>query len=70
MELAGLEKALTNLTENKKMRVESLTTDRHASVKKYMRTQHKKIKHWFDVWHIEKGLYIFLTFVLTFRMLS
>ena len=35
--------------------VSHLITDRHASVKKYMREEQTDIQHWFDVWHCAKG---------------
>lgn len=32
-----------------------LVTDRHPSVKKYMREFHPDVQHLFDIWHIAKG---------------
>ena len=35
--------------------VESLITDRHSSISKYMREQLKKVTHYFDLWHLRKS---------------
>lgn len=53
MELEGLKRGLDSL--GAKISITSLTTDRHPSVKKYMREQRPEITHWFDVWHMAKG---------------
>jgi len=55
MELAGLKRGLKFLLEDKQMKIESLTTDRHISVKCYMGKDHPDIDHRFDVWHVAKG---------------
>ena len=55
MELSGLQRALTALKEDE-LQPTSLTTDRHIGVKKYMREEQPHIKHWFDVWHVAKGV--------------
>ena len=54
MELEGLTRGIAFL-KSQSLKIKSLTTDRHASVKKYMRTREKEIQHWFDVWHVAKG---------------
>ena len=54
MELVGLQKALRKV-DQKKIEIQSFTTDRHPSVKKYMREQRPLVAHWFDVWHVAKG---------------
>eukprot|EP00057_Strongylocentrotus_purpuratus_P012939 XP_011667413.1 PREDICTED: uncharacterized protein LOC105439756 [Strongylocentrotus purpuratus] len=55
MEKEGLVRGLTSLQE-KGVEIESLVTDRHASVAKWMRENQPDIKHQYDVWHIAKGL--------------
>lgn len=35
--------------------ISTLITDRHASIRKYMREQLKNIRHYFDLWHIKKS---------------
>jgi hypothetical protein len=55
MELEGLQRSLTFLLDDCKLLISHLVTDRHSSVKKYMREQQPDIIHWFDVWHVAKG---------------
>ena len=55
MELENLKKILRFLKE-KGIKIKSLTTDRHTSVKKYMRTFYGHIKHYIDIWHVDKGI--------------
>jgi len=47
MEDEGFERSLSFL--------ESLVTDRHTGVQKFMREQRKGIRHFFDPWHMGKG---------------
>jgi hypothetical protein len=54
MELEGLKRSMTFLRDH--VNVSSLVTDRHSMVKKYMRDEHPDKKHYFDVWHIAKGI--------------
>jgi hypothetical protein len=55
MELEGLQRSLAFLMEENELPVSHLITDRHSSVKKYMRERHTDITNWFDVWHVAKG---------------
>ncbi|XP_041367601.1 uncharacterized protein LOC121382155 isoform X2 [Gigantopelta aegis] len=55
MELEGLKRAIHYL-ESKGCVITELVTDRHVSVKKYMRDENKEKKHFFDVWHMAKGI--------------
>ncbi|VDI11931.1 Hypothetical predicted protein, partial [Mytilus galloprovincialis] len=36
--------------------VSTLVTDRHVMIKKFMKDNHPEINHYFDVWHIAKGI--------------
>ena len=54
MELEGLRRCLEHIT-TKGAEINSLVTDRHVQVKKYMREKQESIKHYFDVWHVAKG---------------
>ena len=56
MELEGLKRALRFLAEQGNLPA-VVVTDRHASIKKYMREQQPTIRHQFDVWHVAKGMY-------------
>ncbi|XP_071100693.1 uncharacterized protein [Haliotis cracherodii] len=55
MELEGLKRGLSFL-KKKGCSIEEVITNRHVSVKKYMREDHKDKKHYFDVWHVSKGV--------------
>ena len=55
MELEGLRRSLNFLIEDKNLMITDLVTDRHSSVKKYMREDRADINHLFDVWHVAKG---------------
>ena len=57
MELEGLKRALSNIEENN-VAYKILVTDRHGPVRKYMRTEKKAKKHYFDVFHVAKCEYI------------
>ena len=54
MELEGLQRSLDFLA-NQDVTISDIITDRHSSVKKYLREHQPDIKHWFDVWHVAKG---------------
>jgi len=53
MELEGLKRAINFLEGH--LKITELVTDKHPSVKKFMRIQHADKKHLFDVWHVAKG---------------
>jgi len=55
MELHGLKKVLQRLNDNG-ISVNSLTTDRHKQVRKYLRTEKKEVTHQFDIWHFGKNI--------------
>ncbi|XP_031559838.1 uncharacterized protein LOC116296014 [Actinia tenebrosa] len=40
---------------------DSLITDRHTSIAKFMRENFKNIKHYFDLWHLQKKVHKVLT---------
>ena len=58
MELSNLKKILKFL-KDQGMKIKSLTTDRHTSVRKYMRSFHGQIVHYFDIWHVDKGTFYY-----------
>ena len=51
MELEGLKRGFQRL-EDAGIHVQTLVTDRHGMVKKYMRIEHADKSHYIDVWHI------------------
>ena len=54
MEKEGLQRVLENLALNN-LHVGILVTDRHRQIAKWIRENHREIKHYFDVWHVAKG---------------
>eukprot|EP00794_Sanderia_malayensis_P001815 gene1815-2037_t len=55
MELAGLKSGLEEMEEHG-INFQTIVTDRHGGVKKYMREQKPKTKHRFDVFHVPKSI--------------
>ena len=55
MELEGLKRCLQTLADED-IAISDITTDRHPQVKKFMREQRPEVNHWFDVWHVAKGM--------------
>ena len=51
MELQGLKLCLNTLNENN-INFHTLVMDRHVQIRKYMRVEHPKKKHYFDVFHV------------------
>ncbi|CAC5398257.1 unnamed protein product [Mytilus coruscus] len=56
MELEGLKRGLSLLMDTNNIEVSTLVTDRHVMIKKFMKDNHPEINHYFDVWHIAKGI--------------
>uniref|UniRef100_A0A8C6UFY6 Transposase n=1 Tax=Neogobius melanostomus TaxID=47308 RepID=A0A8C6UFY6_9GOBI len=54
MEGEGLARSLQRIKNF--VAVDTLITDRHVSIKKYLREKHPDIEHLFDIWHVAKGL--------------
>ncbi len=57
MELEGLKRSVAYL-QGQGLTIGVIITDRHPSVQKWLREHHKEIKHYYDVWHIAKGMCI------------
>ena len=57
MEKKGLSHGLECLKHNR-LDVQVLVTDRHKKIKKWLRETKPTIKHYYDVWHVAKGLFI------------
>ena len=55
MEKEGLARSLTFLTEEG-LPVNTLITDRHVQIRKYMRESWPGVKHRLDGWHLGKGI--------------
>lgn len=56
LERQACEQLLTELKNVYNCEFELLLTDRHKGIRKYIRTQHPKITHEFDTWHLSKNL--------------
>ena len=58
MEKEAFIRCVTDIQENLLVPIRVISTDRHASIKKLMRTDPRftNILHQFDAWHIGKGL--------------
>lgn len=55
MELEGLKRGIQQL-EDAGLQIDNIITDRHGMVRKFMRTEHPDKHHYFDVWHVAKGI--------------
>ncbi|XP_077561432.1 uncharacterized protein LOC144177721 isoform X2 [Haemaphysalis longicornis] len=55
MEKEGLINSLEAL-ERQGVNIRSLTTDRHPAIRSFCRKERPTIKHYFDTWHISKGI--------------
>ena len=44
--------------------VDTLVTDRHTQINKWLRETHPSISHYFDIWHVAKG-----TMIITVKQL-
>lgn len=57
MEKEGLVRSLSFL-EASGVTVKDLVTDRHPQIQKYMRENKPGVNHFYDVWHIAKGIFL------------
>lgn len=55
MELEGLKRGIQQLVDAG-LQIDNIITDRHGMVRKFMRTEHPDKHHYFDVWHVAKGI--------------
>ena len=54
MEKEGLLQSMRYLGENG-LQVDTLITDRHKQINKWLREAYPSVKHCYDVWHVAKG---------------
>ena len=59
MEKEGLVRSTRFLEEND-IHIDTLITDRHPQIRKWMREMMPGVEHLFDVWHIAKGTSLLL----------
>ncbi|XP_077065676.1 uncharacterized protein LOC143718542 [Siphateles boraxobius] len=55
MEKEGLIRSLDFL-EKSAVKVASIVTDRHSQIQKFLRIERNDIEHFYDVWHVAKGV--------------
>ena len=55
MEKEGLIRSLKFLQDSG-LHIDALVTDRHPQVQKYMRECQPAVKHYYDCWHVSKGM--------------
>ncbi|CAC5390531.1 unnamed protein product [Mytilus coruscus] len=56
MELEGLKRSIIYQEGMMHIKIKDLVTDRHFSIKKFMRAEQGTTNHLFDVWHVAKGI--------------
>lgn len=54
MEKEGLERVLASIEQNGLV-VNTLVTDRHIQINKWLRDTKPDILHYYDIWHVAKG---------------
>ena len=59
MEIEGLQRVLKFMDEQK-LTVDTLVTDRHSQINKWLKEAYPSITHYFDIWHVAKGIIIFV----------
>lgn len=55
MEKEGLERVLASIEQNGLV-VNTLVTDRHIQINKWLRDTKPDILHYYDIWHVAKGI--------------
>ena len=55
MELIGFKRTMEDL-KNDSIEIETIATDRHVQIRKYLKDNHPNINHQFDVWHLAKNI--------------
>ena len=55
MEKEGLSRSVNYLLEQR-LTIDTIITDRHKSIGKWIRETLPETKHMYDVWHVAKGI--------------
>lgn len=63
MEKEGLVRSITAL-EEAGVKIGNIVTDRHPQIQKFLREEKPTIQHFFDVWHVAKGMFFFILSML------
>ena len=61
MEKEGLDRAMKFLNQQN-VPVEVIVTDRHRQINKWIRETYPEVKHYYDVWHVAKGMLVMMLF--------
>lgn len=69
MEKEGLVRSLKFLQDSG-LTVDTIITDRHPQIQKYLREMMPSITHYYDVWHTAKGLCNKLCIVIVLFLLQ
>lgn len=56
MEKEGLIRSMKKLEENS-LNIAIIVTDRHPQIQKWVRENLKQVTHYYDPWHICKGMH-------------
>ena len=75
MELEGFKRSMLFLDENE-LKVDTMITDMHGGIQKHIRITNnskmkkKKIKHFYDTWHVakSKNMFMFYKNVFVFHL--
>eukprot|EP00795_Rhopilema_esculentum_P009813 gene9813-18384_t len=54
MEFEGFKRCFNNM-ESAGLKVSTFVSDRHMTIRKALRVDHKDVKHYFDLWHLKKS---------------
>lgn len=55
MELEGAKRSFRFLL-SAKVKISKFISDRHRGIGKWLRTSHKTVKHFYDIWHLAKAI--------------
>jgi solute carrier family 8 (sodium/calcium exchanger) len=55
MEKEGLQRGITKLEENG-LCIDTIVTDRHCQIAKWIKDELPHIHHFYDAWHLAKGV--------------
>ena len=56
MEKEGLHRVMEFL-KSELLTIDTIVTDRHRQINKWLRDNHSEVKHFYDIWHVVKGRY-------------
>ena len=55
MDLIGCKRTMEDLKRDG-LEIQTIATDRHVQIRKYLKGEHPNINHQFDVWHLTKNV--------------